>query len=484
VLGTKPRFFASHPTVSLDQLVPQDDFSRFLDARLDLSFVRDWVEPGYATKGRPSIDPVVFFKLQLILFFEGLRSERQLMRVVADRLSLRWYLGYDFGEPLPDHSSLTRIRDRYGREIFQRFFDRIVELCRDAGLIWGEELIFDATKVRANADIDSLIPRFAWRARQHVADLFTDEAAPATGEQRSHAEPAEVPAPALLALPERGPADVQALLTEANNARTSWLDQHEHDPTRSASGSYQRTSDLRVSTTDPDATPMTDGKQTVLGYQDHYVVDGGKHRIVVAALVLPGDVRENTPMPDLARRVCFRWRLQPKRAIGDGAYGTGENLRALEELGMRASMPVVDRESAGPFSKRADFRYEAERDIYVCPQGTVLKARGNNYVTRVRIFQAPAAACQACPVRDRCTASKAGRRLDRHFDEECRERARAYQDTPAYRKAMRKRKVWVEPLFGEAKDWHGLRRLRLRGLEKANIEGLRIAAGQKQLVRT
>ena len=78
VLGTKSRVFTTHPALSLDQLVPVDDFYRFLDAHLDLDFVRDWVAPGYAESGRPSIDPVVFFKLQLILFFEGLRSERQL----------------------------------------------------------------------------------------------------------------------------------------------------------------------------------------------------------------------------------------------------------------------------------------------------------------------------------------------------------------------------------------------------------------------
>src|SRR5260370_9559 len=77
--------------------------------------------------GRPSIDAVVFFKLQLVMFFEGIRSERQLMRHAADRLSVLWYIGYDLGEPLPDHSSLTRIRERYGVEVFHRFFDTIVE---------------------------------------------------------------------------------------------------------------------------------------------------------------------------------------------------------------------------------------------------------------------------------------------------------------------------------------------------------------------
>ena len=69
----------------------------------------------------------MFFKLRLVLFFEGIRSERQLMRHAADWLSVLWYLGYDLGEPLPDHSSLTRIRERYGVEVFRRFFDAIVE---------------------------------------------------------------------------------------------------------------------------------------------------------------------------------------------------------------------------------------------------------------------------------------------------------------------------------------------------------------------
>ena len=131
--------------------------------------MRDLVRQAYADIERPSIDPVVFFTLQLILFFKGLRSERHLMQVVADRPSLRWYLGYDLGESLPDDSSLTRIRDRYGLEIFRRFFEVIVEQCITAGLVWGRELYFDATKVEANASLDSVGPRFAIEA--HLATL-------------------------------------------------------------------------------------------------------------------------------------------------------------------------------------------------------------------------------------------------------------------------------------------------------------------------
>jgi transposase len=122
MMGTKIRSFSPLPDeLSLEDLIPEGNFYRRLQAQLDLSFVRDLVGPLYAKGGRPSVDPVVFFKLQLVMFFEGLRSERRLMRAASDRLSLRWYLGYDRFEPLLDHSSLTRIRERFGLSIFRRF---------------------------------------------------------------------------------------------------------------------------------------------------------------------------------------------------------------------------------------------------------------------------------------------------------------------------------------------------------------------------
>jgi transposase len=104
-----------------------------LEVKVDLSFARELVQDYYvAVMGRPSIDPVVFFKLQLIMFFEGVRSERQLMEMVNLNLVHGWYLGYDLDEPVPDYNSLTKIRTRYGLDVFQRFFERLVELCINA----------------------------------------------------------------------------------------------------------------------------------------------------------------------------------------------------------------------------------------------------------------------------------------------------------------------------------------------------------------
>src|SRR5215208_1343575 len=214
MMGIKERTFAPLPPVTLEDLVPPNHFYRRLERTLDLRFVRDVVCAAYADIGRPSIDPVVFFKLPLILFFEDLRSERQLMHVVADRLSLRWYLGYDLSEPLPDHSSLSRIRERYGLDIFRGFFEVIVGQCLQAGLVWGKELYFDATKVEANASLDSVAPRFAIEA--HLGTLFPAAETPSAAD-----EGADDDSPTLLSV-ERT-AEAQTDLAEAAARRHDWV---------------------------------------------------------------------------------------------------------------------------------------------------------------------------------------------------------------------------------------------------------------------
>jgi transposase len=465
---------------SLEQLVPSGNFYRQLDATLDLGFVRAWVEDRYAANGRPSIDPIVFFRLQLIMFFEGYRSERQLIEQASLNLAHRWYLGYHLDEELPDHSSLTRIRDRLGRDVFQRFFERVVELCAAAGLIWGKELFFDATRVRANADIDSLVPRLGDVVGDHIEQLFPrPEPTPDTLPDQQAASDAagqapEEPPPNVVSLPA-------AVSAPIDDAPWDLLEHCRLDPDRPPDGGYVRVSAQRVSTTDPDAMPVhPDGSgKAVLGYHDHYVVDGGRARIILQALVTPADVMENQAMLPLLRRVQFRWQLDPKRVVADTTYGTVENVRMLEESGIRAALPLRDYDDRqSDFLSARLFTYDAEHDQYRCPQGQPLSRFSRLTEREIVLYRAEAATCNACPLKAACTAGESGRTISRSWHEETLERVRAYHDTPGYAKAMRKRQVWPEPLFAEAKQWHGLRKFRLRGLEKVNMEGLLIAAGQ------
>ncbi len=478
MMGTKAREFATHTDISVEALVPTDHLYRHLEQTLDLAFVRDLVREHYAAGGRPSIDPVVFFKLQLILFFEGLRSERQLMAVVADRLSLRWYLGYDLDEAVPDHSSLTKIRERYGLATFRRFFDTIVERCRAAGLVWGEELYLDATKVEANAARASLVPRFAVEA--HLARLFpdTEGGAPGTADEPI-ADEGVAAAPVPTSLPVTRPEAVLEELARANAARHDWIAEVGAQQRAVRHEKYERKADFVVSTTDPDATFMyRRSGGTHLGYHTHYVVDGGKARIILKTLVTPAEVHEPQPALDLIWQTCFRWKLRPRHVTGDTAYGTIENLVALEDAGIRAYVPLPEADARRAGFTQQDFTYEASDDRYRCPQGAVLTRRQAKTEREIVVYQAPATVCNACPCKAACTPSDTGRAVQRHVDEAYRDRVRAYHGTAAYRKAIRKRAVWVEPLFAEAKLWHRLRRFRLRTLERVNIEAQLVASGQ------
>jgi transposase len=296
MMGIKERSFAPLISVSLEELVPHDHFYRHLDRTLDLSFVREFVHKSYAGVGRPSIDPVVFFKLQLVMFFEGIRSERHLLLQAADRLSVRWYLGYDLDEPLPEHSSRSLIRTRYGLDVFRRFFEAIVEQCQQTKLVWGKELYFVSTQVNANADLDSLTPRFAVEAQEaiqeHLTALFAPEPPPPKQPEAPAAAPVQEESPSLETLTPL-PTPLPIVLSEGereelatkNATRHDWIAQQGRQQ-REVHGSYERTADFRISTTDPDATPMRlKGGGTHLGYHTHYAVDGGKRRIILAVLV-------------------------------------------------------------------------------------------------------------------------------------------------------------------------------------------------------
>jgi transposase len=475
MMGTKLRNFAPLPDLSLEELVPKDNFYRCLEGTVDLSFVRDLVEDRYAPSGRPSVDPVVFFKLQLVLFFEGLRSERQLMAIVADRLSIRWYLGYDLHEPLPDHSTLTRIRDRYGLLMFRRFFEEIVQMCAEAGLVWGEELYFDATKVEANASLESITPRFA--VEQHLQDLFEEDE---EGSQEEPAHDADDAARAADGDLDHLPHSNDEELITANAAKEDWISKVGRQDREVKGNFYRRKADLFLSKTDPDASPMKrkGADHSHLGYQAHCVVDGGKARIILGVLVAPFEVTENKPMLDMLWRSAFRWKCQPRRVTGDSAYGTVENIAAIEKAGIRAYMALKGAGQGRPFFGKDEFAYDPERDLYTCPAGELLMPRTRNVARSLTGYRAKAGTCEACSLRTQCTTSKRGRQILRHFDEEYIDRVKGYRGTFLYEKALRKRRVWVEPLFAEAKDWHGMRRFRLRRLEKVNIEALLIASGQ------
>ena len=220
---------------SLDGLVPEDDPFRRLDALLDFSWLRRETQHLYGSTGRPSIDPVVIAKLLLIAYLQGITSERELMRQVQVNLSFRRFLHYRLSEALPDHSCLTRSRQRLGETTIRRIFEHVLQLCLDAGLIGGELQTVDSTFVQANASLASLRPRLVEvEAQRFARQLFRLNPGPE--------------------------------------------DDHDEDEGASGSGTRRRgglrRNDVYMSKTDPDAgIDRRGGGKSRLGYLVHYVVD-------------------------------------------------------------------------------------------------------------------------------------------------------------------------------------------------------------------
>ena len=208
------------------------------------------------------------------------------------------------------------------------------------------------------------------------------------------------------------------------------------------------------------------------------MVDGGRARIILNALVTPFEVTENRPMLDLLFRTAFRHGLRPQRVAGDATYGTLQNIKGAEEAGIRALVPVADFTCRTSFFGKDRFAYDPKEDAYTCPAGEVLGPQGNPTREGLVRYRAPAKACAACSLRPECTSNKQGRAVHRHPEEHYLEMARARRGGEVYEKAVRKRKVWVEPPFAEAKCWHGMDRFRLRGLERVNAEAGLVATGQ------
>jgi len=141
--------------VCLDELVPEDHLLRVIQKHIDFSFIREKVRPYYCEdNGRPSVDPVVLFKMIFIGYLYGIRSERQLEKEIQTNIAYRWFLGLSLTDRVPDHTTISwNRRTRFkNTDVFQEIFDEIVRLAIQHRMVGGRVLISDSTHLKANAN--------------------------------------------------------------------------------------------------------------------------------------------------------------------------------------------------------------------------------------------------------------------------------------------------------------------------------------------
>lgn len=427
--------------VTLDELVPEDHLVRKIDAAIDFEFIRDAVRHLYChNNGRPAIDPVRLIKMMLLGYLFGVPSERRLVKEIQVNVAYRWFLRMGLTEKVPDASTLSqnRIRRFNDSDVFQQIFDHIVEQALSQGMANGRVLYTDSTHLKADAN-----PRKA--------------------------------------VNELRPEGVSEYLAELNAAVEADRKQREKKPLPAAKKTPESAAavkNTKVSTTDPESGFMhRDNKPQGFFYLDHRTVDG-KHGIITDTFVTPGNVHDSQPFIGRLKRQTARFGLETVAAGVDAGYFTAAVCHLTQEMGV-ALVPGYRRPNKGQNDyQKKHFSYDPDKDVYVCPAGAEL-SYGTTDRNGYRHYRSDRAECAACPERARCTQSRSQQKtVTRHVWEEAKEKANELRLTKWGKKVYARRKETVERSFADAKQHHGHRYARFRGLMKVQMQCLLAATAQ------
>lgn len=388
-----------------------------------LADLREKLAPFYSDIGRPSIDPELMIRMLIVGYCYGIRFERRLCEEVELHLAYRWFCRLDLDDKVPDHSTFSV--NRHGRfrdsNILRHVFEAVVRACMNAGLVKGEGFAVDASVIEANAS------RYHGKAPDEI-----DWLAP---ERQTHAV-------------------VEFLAA---------FDDEDPDADRKVP--------KVVSPVDPcSAWTAKANKRVQFGYGLNYLIDLGPHAVIVDVEGTPARTYDEVAATKtMINRTEETFGLKLQRLAADTAYGTGKLLAWLLEKDITPHIPVWERyeRTDGMFS-RLDFTYDAERDVYICPNGRFLRTTGTVHDGRVRNYLSQSGECRGCELKGRCTRAPF-RKIARDINEEARDHVRALMDTPEFEQSSDERKK-VEMRFAHLKTHHRFERMRLRGLSGARDE--------------
>ena len=366
--------------------------------------------------------------MQLVGCLYGIASDRQLCREVHLNLAYRWFCRLPLHEDVPDHSSLTRIRDRLGEQKYREIFERLLKLWHDQGRLSTKRVVTDATLIAANAAMDSLV--------------------------------------------EREDGDPKSRVLKQYDQR---YDDFQH-------GKRQRrvANQTHVSRSDPDATMVyRRGVSGGLKYKVHYCADADS-RMIVDCFTTTGAAQEGPIFPQRIDHLCDDLGYQVEEAIADRGYGRGPTYAAFRKRRIRTYIPLHDARLGKGKMTPTTFLYQSRQDRYQCPEGHYLYPyeKQDNGIKRYRILGGH---CRECPQREAClpeSAKQRARFVFRSVHQHEIDLVRRRQRTPTFGARMVERKWKIEGLFAEAKSYHSMRRAKYRGLQKVSIQALITAITQ------
>lgn len=439
-LQEQPKSTLFHYNVSLDQRVRSNHPLRKVNELIDFNFVYEEVKSFYGKNGNESVPPPVILKMMLLLVFYNVRSERELMETVPERMDWLWFLGYDLDAKIPNHSVLSKARKKWGAAVFQSFFERIVVQCVQAGLVDGSKIFVDSSLMDANASNNSVLDTKNLKDQLH-----------------------------------RNYRKLEDRLAEGN-------------PSSCTSRHIEKKNSRYISTTDPDAAIVNRGKPK-LSYQVHRAVDG-KTEVITATDTTPGDVNEAHLMLPLLEQHEATTGTKAETVVADSKYGTIDNFLACHDQGVKSHIPDLKGAALKRTKKRDiftdyQFVYDPQTDTYRCPAGKVLKRKSLHMHRESTDYGATKKVCAACTLRDQCTKNKTGRTVKRHLRQDELNTMRNRSRSVEAKKDIKTRQHLMERSFARSTRydfdrarWRGLWRMRIQELLICSIQNIQVLIKQ------
>ena len=429
-----------HYGINLDKRIRANHPLRKVIELIDFDFVYDDVKDCYGINGNESVPPPVILKLMLLLIFYNVRSERELMDTVPERMDWLWFLGYDLDSEIPNHSVLSKARKKWGVDAFQSFFERIVLQCVQAGLVDGGKIFVDSSLIDANASNNSVLDTKNLQDQLH-----------------------------------RNYRKLEARLAEGN-------------PSSCASRHMVKKNSRYISTTDPDAAIVNRGKPKLM-YQVHRTVDG-KNEVITATAATAGDVNEAHLMLPLLKQHEATTGSKAETVVADSKYGTIDNFLACHDQGVKAHIPDLKGAAFKRTKKLAiftddQFAYDPQTDTYHCPAGKVLKRKSLHMHRESTDYGAPKKVCAVCELRSQCTKNKTGRTVKRHLRQDELNAMREQSRSVEARQDIKTRQHLMERSFAQSTRydfdrarWRGLWRMRIQELLVCTIQNIQVLIKQ------
>ena len=444
MLTKRPKRQYESEIINLDEMIPQDHFLRVIDKYFDWNFIYEEVEKQYSIFGRPSIDPVVLFKIHILKFLFHEDSLRKTYENLQYNNLYRWFIGYGINEEVPDHSTYSQNYKRkfckLEKDILQTVFDKVIELLIKYECIDMTAVYIDSTNTKAYAN-----------KKKNHKELMKIQA-------KKYQKELE------LEIALKGLQDEEFSDEEYIEEVKKIIKCNEEVESEEVLGEKE----VIVSNTDPDAGMLyKSDKEKMFGYNSSVICDNNNYILTVD--VNPSNMHDSVAFYSSFDKLINNYDINNiKYFVGDAAYITSHICKTIIDLDMIPAFPYSRLGYRKNYFKKYEFIYDEHNDIYICPNEKDLISTGINKDGYI-IYKADKNDCKCCPFKDKCTKGLY-KQILRHVWEEYKEMTNDYRHHNDVKEIYKQRPSHIERVFADGKMKFGLGKTYFRTKERVGRE--------------